>query len=86
MRLYKIRDKATGLFSTGGMSPSFNKTGKTWRALNHVRSHLTLLTESWIGPKKKLPATWEIVEYVYTITETRVVPMTGSLPFKGDST
>lgn len=37
---YKVRDKATGLFSTGGSSPRWSKKGKVWGALGHVKNHL----------------------------------------------
>lgn len=39
MKLYKIRDN-NGMYSTGGTSPSFNKAGKTWNNIGHVKSHL----------------------------------------------
>jgi hypothetical protein len=38
--MYKIKDTTTGLYSAGGMYPSFNKNGKTWRTLGHITSHL----------------------------------------------
>ena len=41
MKVYKLRNKDTGLFSTGGLSPVFNKKGKVWKQLNHIKSHLT---------------------------------------------
>jgi hypothetical protein len=46
MKVYKVRNKETGLFSTGGMTPSFNKRGKTWTQINHVKSHLTQFRSS----------------------------------------
>jgi hypothetical protein len=72
MKVYKVRDKQTGLFSTGGCYPKFTKKGKTWKALNHVRTHLTLYRTC-----HKVPASWEIVEYEYTLTVTRVLPTKG---------
>lgn len=39
--IYRIRQKSTGLYSTGGFYPSkFNKTGKTWLSLNAVSTHI----------------------------------------------
>jgi len=38
---YKIRNIETKLFSTGGSSPSFSKTGKIWYKLGHVKAHIT---------------------------------------------
>jgi hypothetical protein len=40
MFVYKIRRKSDGLFSTGGMSPNWSKTGKTWNAIGHLKNHL----------------------------------------------
>jgi hypothetical protein len=39
MLVYKIKNPL-GLYSSGGMCPSFNKTGKTWSSRGHVSSHL----------------------------------------------
>jgi len=41
IEVYKIRRKSDGLFSKGGMSPSFNEKGKTWTARGHVTSHIS---------------------------------------------
>ena len=35
--IYKVRDIKTGLFSTGGYSPSWNKRGKTCKTLGYVK-------------------------------------------------
>lgn len=40
MKIYKIRRKSDGLFSTGGVSPSWSKTGKTWNQIGHLKNHL----------------------------------------------
>lgn len=37
---YKIR-RSDGLFSDGGHYPSFSEKGKTWKKINHLKSHLT---------------------------------------------
>lgn len=39
-KVYKIRNKKTGLYSTGGMTPAFTKSGKTWSELAHLKNHL----------------------------------------------
>ena len=40
-RFYKIRRKGTSdQFSTGGATPKWSKTGKTWNKRGHVTSHL----------------------------------------------
>lgn len=40
IKIYKIKDKDTGLYSTGGMEPSWTKRGKTWNQINFVKIHL----------------------------------------------
>jgi len=39
MLTYKIRDKTTGLFSTGGTSPKWSKLGKTWQRHANLLAH-----------------------------------------------
>ena len=41
MLVYKIR-RSDGLFSMGGSSPDFNKSGKIWKMRGHLTSHLGL--------------------------------------------
>jgi hypothetical protein len=43
MRVYKIRNRKTGLFSTGGMRPKWTKQGKSWSRINYVHSHIQQL-------------------------------------------
>ena len=70
MNLYKLRNKETGLFSTGGLSPIFNKKGKVWKQLNHIKSHLTQFrpTKYSYGVNRAFNENYlnsvEIVEYV----------------------
>jgi hypothetical protein len=45
--LYKIRNKETGLFSTGGISPNWTKLGKTWNSIGTFKSHLTLVGDRY---------------------------------------
>ena len=51
--VYKIRN-GQGLFSMGGISPVFNKKGKTWTKLGYVKVHLDAF--------KSIPEDWQIVE------------------------
>ena len=37
---YKIRNKKSELFSTGGQSPKWNKNGKVWKTIGHLKAHL----------------------------------------------
>lgn len=41
-RFFKIRDKATGLFSRGGTNTRnlWNKEGKSWSNIGHLKNHL----------------------------------------------
>lgn len=79
---YKIRDKNTGLFSTGGVDAlthpgSWSKTGKVWRTEGQLKQHLRQyirVTDYW--PKRKevsqIPDHWEVVTYV--VAEQSVKP------------
>jgi len=43
MRVYKIIDRETGLFSSGGSgSNPWTKTGKSWSTIGHIKSHLNM--------------------------------------------
>ena len=37
---FKIRNRATGLFSTGGTTPGFTKNGKSWSSMGALKNHL----------------------------------------------
>lgn len=41
MKYYKIRNKKTGLYSTGGKFPDWTKNGKSWSTLGHIAAHLS---------------------------------------------
>lgn len=45
IKIYKIRNKKTGLFSTGGINPNWNKNGKNWKTLAHAKSSIRVATE-----------------------------------------
>jgi hypothetical protein len=61
---FKIRDKKTGLYSSGGYTPSWSESGKTWDKLSEIRAHLKMLERgSRYCPSMKVPASWEIVEF-----------------------
>lgn len=63
MKIYKIRHKATGLFSTGGNEPKWTTMGKTWTKLSYVHSHLS---QSYLKPDVYNDA--EIVESEVILT------------------
>ena len=59
MSTFKIRDRATGLYSTGGSTPRWSKRGKVWTNIGHVKQHLQQLWRD-----ESYPETAEIVEFV----------------------
>lgn len=62
--VYKIRDKQTGLFSTGGYSPNWTREGKTWKTKAQVISHLKLFCRGYRQEGgRTIPKTWIIVEF-----------------------
>ena len=65
--MYKIRDKNTGLFSSGGMTPKWSTIGKTYNNLGTLKSHLRQHISHYTSEKgrhyKDLPENWELVEY-----------------------
>ena len=46
-KVYMIRRKADGFFSSGGMQPKFSSVGKIWRNLNTLHNHLSLFRRTW---------------------------------------
>lgn len=61
---YKIRDKSTGLFSTGGYHPRWLKTGKVWKRKGALSNHFNLIQE--YNPRRGSRDPYfdaEIVEY-----------------------
>lgn len=60
-RLFKIRHRDTGLYSTGGQWPSWTRAGKTWSNLGTLRSHLA----QHLGDKHRRGtdmSAWQVVE------------------------
>lgn len=76
MKAYKIRDRNTGLFSTGGVTPSWTKRGKTWNSEGALKSHLTLLQEYSTYSRKKwqCPDNWDVVVLTWEPAESSVYP------------
>jgi hypothetical protein len=63
MKVYRIFNTRTGLWSKGGTKALFSprgwsSVGKVWTSAGSLRSHLTLIRES--GP---IPPDWQVVEY-----------------------
>lgn len=78
VKVYKIRDTKTGLFSEGGYNPRFTKEGKTWLTRRAIKAHLTQLSSGFryfptgkydqVIATKDVPESWEIVEYTLSLT------------------
>lgn len=70
LKVFKIKDSITGLFSTGGCDPSWTKRGKTWNGINHVKTHLRQFCDykntptgtDWRVKVNNIPETWVVVE------------------------
>lgn len=63
LKVYKIRDLKTGLFSSGGSYPTWSKNGKIWTTLGKCKSHLSMFKSDW-GAKLGFPSPfWEVVEF-----------------------
>jgi hypothetical protein len=66
-KLYKIRDRITGLYSLGGekalskqewdIESSWSVHGKIWTGKGPLNCHL-----SFYKKRNKLPASWEVIE------------------------
>jgi len=44
-KIYKIRNKQTGLYSNGGKKPKFSVNGKIWTQKNHLLLHLKIVDD-----------------------------------------
>jgi hypothetical protein len=78
-RLFKIRSKTTGLFSTGGTSATFTTKGKTWTGMGPLKAHLRQYFKykrkseggyEWRKLVNNIPTDWEVVEYIMAPTDT----------------
>jgi hypothetical protein len=45
MNLYKIKNRKTGLYCTGGSHPQWTAKGKSWNTMGHVKAHLTWIRQ-----------------------------------------
>lgn len=66
LSLFMVRDKKTGLFSTGGRNPRMLSVGKVWFSLSDVRSHLQMIERGdkynqWGKTATRVSDDWEIV-------------------------
>jgi len=61
MKLYKIRHKVTGLYSLGGIYPSWSKRGKTWRKIGDLKNHFNLIQEHRARDTIADMVYWEVI-------------------------
>jgi hypothetical protein len=88
MNVYKIRDKETGLFSTGGMDPTFTKKGKVWTGIGPLKAHITMHRRHVLTEEELAQMRWgcrlhdiskdylqdiEIIEYDFSTGTERVI-------------
>ncbi len=84
-KVYKIRRKTDGLYSTGGVYPKFTKIGKVWSSLGHLKSHMRQLFDTeyssdWktIYVKLRIKHIYkdcEIVTYIVTEDDNNIIEM-----------
>mgnify|MGYP000929319385 CR=1 FL=1 len=53
MKIYKIFNPETGLYSRGGDPPKWSKVGKTWNTIGHLKNHLHMFERSYNYELKK---------------------------------
>ena len=70
MKVYKIRDISTGLYSSGGIAPTWEKIGKFWTQKKYVKAHLRILKNGYFFDKKGNKQDWlhmyenaKVIEY-----------------------
>lgn len=79
MKVFKILDTKTGLFSTGGYAPGWTREGKSYKTLPQVKTALKLYERGsayWpLNAKQKeieerkqearrtIPTSWRVVEF-----------------------
>ena len=72
--IFKVRDRATGLFSGVGYDPYFSTEGKSWKTLGQAILALKLYKRGrWDRKNLKIPQTWEIVEYQMKLTPVKTL-------------
>ena len=80
MKIYRIRDTVTGLFSKGGADANtshwqWGKTGKIWKGIGPLRSHLNQFLPGGDAREKGIPTTWEVLEYEVVETQVSARPV-----------
>lgn len=60
--VFKIKNTQTGLFSTGGAYPHWNKNGKVWNRLATLNAHLAIVESSHNKYSDAVVVEYEFVE------------------------
>jgi len=64
MKFYKIFDTSTGLYSSGGTKPCWNKVGKTWMTLAQVVKSLKVYCNGTYRTGRRVPPeSWVVQEF-----------------------
>lgn len=74
--IFKIRQKSTGLFSSGGASPKFTKMGKSWQSLGHVKNHLRVPENLYMKACSQYPDIQDLELVQYVLKEDAKMPLT----------
>ena len=76
IEIWKIRQKSTGLFSRGGTlrhpyddSRAWSKKGKSWKQINHLRSHLNLAASFYRQQQDDI----EVVKLVMVVDDSHSI-------------
>lgn len=64
--VYKIKSTKTGLYSKGGMCPSFTKKGKAWTNIGYLKNHINALDGYGRSIYKEHDVTIECYEVIKT--------------------
>lgn len=98
LTFYKLRDKSTGLYSTGA-NGDWNETGKSWSKIGWVKSSIrqrtsyleNTLLSSRSSEQNKATArvklqhildNWEIIEVVTKVSELSATPVGELMKFR----
>lgn len=89
MKIYKIRNKNTGLFSLGSShvteTKEWNKNGKTWLKINHLKTHLRQYRHKNYSNKEltnNIPKHWKVIEYDVIETPVNITSAKSYYPLK----
>lgn len=63
-KVYMIRRKKDGLFSTGGNNPRFKTAGKTWDTMAKLNAHLTMIYGGYGGCLADDKSTVDLEKYL----------------------